>query len=94
MQCINPGKVHVTTMHLKRKPIIVKFTYSKLPLRSPGLIDVHICKGFRRLYKQRGLYPRELKTRKEETRHKQATCTCITLTVLIKIRFTFTGFYL
>lgn len=45
MQCINPGKVHVTTMHLKRKPIIVKFTCSKLPLRSPGLIDVHICNG-------------------------------------------------
>lgn len=46
--CFNPGEVHVTTMRIKRKPIIVKFTYMscKLPLRSPGLIDVHICDGF------------------------------------------------
>ena len=48
MQCVNSGEVHATTMHLKRKPIIVKVTHMsrKLLRRSPGLIAVHICNGF------------------------------------------------
>lgn len=53
-------------MHLKRKPIIVKFTYSKLPLRSPGLIDVHICKGLGGLMNKGAYIQGSLKTEKKK----------------------------
>ena len=44
-------------------PLLLKSmgNYHKLPLTSPELTH-HLIRGFRRVYKQRGLYPRGLKT--------------------------------
>ena len=86
LETLDGSSINCSSDRNERKlaEILKHIKYRKLPLISPGLIQLRI-RGFRWAYKRRGLYLRGFITGIKKLFRNE-------IEVLIEIRFSFTGF--